>query len=295
MPAIPSRVRLTPEDREALLAYWTFYEPIHAEIGEDVRRALAELPEWRELLRTAQAGDTAEQARRNLALQREALVEGNWLPYLDDLYAQGARYAQAGVTFLAWYDVIALFREAMRRRLSLLARSDLDRATRVGDGMNRLFDIVMGHIGEAYLAAKERIITDQQSTLRKMALPILQIADGLLVAPLVGTITADRARQLIEDVLAAIRDRRADALVLDVTGIPEVDTAVAKHLVQTCAAARLMGATVVISGVAPSIAQALATMGARLRGVEVVGDLQAAIAIVRRAGGPDAAAPVALP
>lgn len=292
---MPSRIRLSPEDREALLEYWRFYEPIHAEVGEDVRRALAELPEWRELMRSAQAGDTIEQARRTIALQQEAIVEGNWLPYLDELYAQGSRYAQAGVTFLAWYDVIALFREGMRRRLTTLAQSDFDRAARVSDGMNRLFDIVMGHLGEAYLAAKEHIITEQQAALRQMALPILQVGEGLLVAPLVGTITGERARQLIEDVLAAIRDRRADAIVIDVTGMPEVDTSMAKHLIQTCTAARLMGASVVISGVAPAIAQALAMMGAPMRGVEVVADLQAAIAAVRSLAPPGTAAPVAVP
>lgn len=285
----PSRIRLSPEDKHALTAYWQFYEPIAAEVGEELRHALAELPEWRELLRNLPQ-DTTEQDRRSLALQREALVEGNWLPYIEDLYAQGAQYANMGVTFLAWYDVIALFRDSIRRRLAALARVDLERAQVVVEGMNRLFDIAMGHLGEAYLAAKERIIREQQVALRRISLPILQVGEGLLVAPLVGTIEDARARQLIEDLLNAIRDRRAHAVVLDVTGVPDVDSGIARNLVQTCAAARLMGARVVISGVSPPIARALALMGARLPGVELVGDLQEAIEAIRSPVAPPPAA-----
>jgi rsbT co-antagonist protein RsbR len=98
----------------------------------------------------------------------------------------------------------------------------------------------------------------------------------------VGVLDAHRARQLIESLLAAIRDRRARGVVIDVTGVPIVDTAVANHLVQACDAARLMGAIIVITGISPEMAQTLVALGARLPEVETHVDLQEGIDQIER-------------
>jgi rsbT co-antagonist protein RsbR len=276
-------MRITAEDKAALVAYWQFFDPIAVEISHELRESLAQLPEWAPILRGINPAQAAQQEREGRERQRLALVEGNWAPYLEDLRTQGVTYANMGVSFIAWYDVIAIYRELIRRRLvKEFAEGNVDRAAIVGDGMNRALDIAMSHLGEAYLAAKEQIIARQQAAIRELSMPILQVRERLLVIPLVGVVDNDRARQLIESLLVAVRDRRAQGVVIDVTGVPHVDTNVASHLVQACDAARLMGTLVVITGISPEMAQTLVGLGARLPAAETLVDLQEGIEFIEK-------------
>jgi rsbT co-antagonist protein RsbR len=270
---IPTRLQLTPEDKVAMAEFWKFYEPIASDVSADLRRSLEGLPEWVPLLRSIPEAQAAEQDRRSQALQREAIVDGNWAPYLEDLRTQGATYARMGVSWLAWYDVIAIYREAIRRRLVAAARPQTREVFSIGEGMTRLLDIAMAHIGEAYLATKEAIIAEQQQAIRELSTPVLQVTGHVLVVPLVGRIDNARARQLTETLLVAIRDRRARGVVLDVTGVPQVDVSVANHLAMTCDAARLMGASIVITGMSSEIARAMVSLGARLPAADTHIDL----------------------
>lgn len=279
---LPTRLRLTAEDKTAIRAFWEFFEPHAREVNNELRASLLALPEWSPILRAVPQAEIDKQNEQSRARQRKAAIDGDWTPYLEDLRQQGLSYAKMGVSFVAWYDVIAIYRELIRRRLFDLVRSDIERANVVSDGMNRMIDIVMSHLGEAYLSAKEQIIAQQQAAIRELSLPILQVRDQLLIIPLVGVIDSDRARQLIESLLSAIRDRRARGVVIDVTGVPLVDTAVAHHLVQACDAAKLMGSAVVITGISPEMAQTLVSLGAKLPAAETLGDLQEGIAFIER-------------
>jgi rsbT co-antagonist protein RsbR len=275
--ALPTRMRLTADDKVALAEYWKFFEPIASSINEELRESLLNIPEWTPIIRAMLPEQARTREVRSRELQRHAFVDGDWAPYLEHLREQGAVYARMGISFIAWYDVIAIYRELIRRRLVEQGQTDVSAATRVGEGMNRAIDIAMSHIGEAYLSAKEQIIAQQQAAIRELSMPVLQVRDHLLVIPLVGMLDTSRARQLIESLLHAIRDRRARAVVIDVTGVPIVDTSVANHLVQAVDAARLMGATVAISGISPEMAQTLVTLGARLPDASTPVDLQEAL------------------
>lgn len=285
MPAIPTRLRLTASDKAAMAVYWEFYEPIADEIDKELRESLLELPEWAPMIKAVPEAQAAAQAREGRERQKKAIVGGDWAPYLEDVRAQGAQYARAGVSFVAWYDIIAIYREAIRRRLARLAELDPARATRVSEGLNRLVDVAMSHLGEAYLDAKEQIILQQQEAIRELSVPVLQVRNHLLILPVVGMIDSTRARQLIENMLAAIRDHRAKGVVIDVTGVPVVDTAVANHLMQASEAARLMGAMVVVTGISAAMAQTLVGLGAALPKATTVVDLQEGLEQVERALG----------
>lgn len=285
MAVIPTRFRLTPDDKASLAEYWRFYEPIALQINEELRDSLLKLPEWSPVIRAMSPQMQKERDARSLELQRLAMGEGNWGPYLEDLREQGITFAKLGVSFIAWYDIIAIYRELIRRRLVALGPAQFEHMVQIGDGLNRMIDIAMAHLGEAYLSAKETIIAKQQAAIRELSLPVLQVREQLLVIPLVGVVDSNRARQLIEGLLAGIRDRRARGVVIDVTGVPVVDTAVANHLVQACDAARLMGANVVITGISPEMAQTLVTLGARLPAVATHVDLQEGIEQIERALG----------
>jgi rsbT co-antagonist protein RsbR len=107
-----------------------------------------------------------------------------------------------------------------------------------------------------------------------LSTPVLPVRERLLVLPIIGVLDAERARQLTEQLLTGIREYRAKVVVMDVTGAPEVDQAVANHLVQTVDASRLMGARVIITGLSPTIAQTLVTIGVDLTKMDTRLDLQ---------------------
>ena len=106
--------------------------------------------------------------------------------------------------------------------------------------------------------------------------------ERLLILPIIGVLDGQRARQLTEQLLRAIRSNRAKVVVIDITGVPEIDTAVANHLVQTIEASGLMGARVIITGLSSENALALVTIGLDLSKVNAVGDLQGGLEAAER-------------
>jgi rsbT co-antagonist protein RsbR len=106
---------------------------------------------------------------------------------------------------------------------------------------------------------------------------VLQVRERLLILPIIGVIDAQRARQLTEQLLRGIRTNRAKVVVIDITGVAAMDATVANHLVQTVEASRLLGATVIVTGLSPEIAQTIVTIGVDLGKMNTVGDLQGGI------------------
>ncbi len=127
---------------------------------------------------------------------------------------------------------------------------------------------------DAYVFEHNRTIRSQQRALEELSTPVLQLRQGLLILPIVGMLDSRRAQQLTEQLLLAIRTRRGRVVVLDVTGVAEVDSRVANHLIQTVDAARLMGATAIITGMSPEVAQTLVGLGIDLATVTTLAELQ---------------------
>ena len=124
---------------------------------------------------------------------------------------------------------------------------------------------------------RERVIRQQQEAIRELSTPVLQVRERLLILPIIGVIDPQRARQLTEQLLRGIRTNRAKVVVIDITGVAAMDVTVANHLVQTVEASRLLGATVIVTGLSPEIAQTLVTIGVELGKMNTVGDLQGGI------------------
>ena len=132
-------------------------------------------------------------------------------------------------------------------------------------------------VGVNFVQERERVIRQQQEAIRELSTPVLQVRERLLILPIIGVLDGQRARQLTEQLLRGIRANRAKVVVIDITGVPTIDSTVANHLVQTVDASRLMGASVIITGLSPEIAQTLVTLGVDLSKVNAVGDLQGGI------------------
>ncbi len=116
-----------------------------------------------------------------------------------------------------------------------------------------------------------------EKAILELSTPVLQLREGLLILPIIGILDSMRARQLTEQLLHSIRDNRAKVAVVDITGVPAVDSKVANHLLQTAEAARLMGAKVILTGLSPEVAQSLVSIGVDLGRLITVGDLQGGI------------------
>src|SRR5258708_33012205 len=129
------------------------------------------------------------------------------------------------------------------------------------DALMKLTFLDMGLAIDTYIDSRERTIRVQQEAIQELPTPVLPFRAGLLIVPIIGLIDSQRARQLTEQLLGSIRTNRAKVVVIDITGVQSVDSKVANHMVQTVEAARLMGARVIIAGVAPEIAQTMVTLG----------------------------------
>ena len=132
-------------------------------------------------------------------------------------------------------------------------------------------------VAVGFVQERERIIRQQQEAIRELSTPVLQVRERLLILPIIGVLDSQRARQLTEQLLRGIRANRAKVVVIDITGVPTIDSTVANHLVQTVEASRLMGASVIVTGLSSEIAQTLVTIGVDLRKINAVGDLQGGI------------------
>ncbi|WP_437322654.1 PAS domain-containing protein [Sorangium sp. So ce381] len=131
-------------------------------------------------------------------------------------------------------------------------------------------------------ALQEQIIAAQQEALRELSTPLIPLADGVLVMPLVGTVDSARAGQIMETLLTGISSQRAHTAILDITGVRAVDTLVADALTRTARAAQMLGARVVLTGIRPEVARALIELGADLTGIVTMGTLQSGIAYALR-------------
>src|SRR5579859_2314745 len=161
-----------PQDElEAMREYWRFYEPRAREISLELRKSAEHMPDFAPLIRSMKPEQMDEQDKRGQALQKAAIFDGAWQAYLADLRAQGMTYAQMGLAFPAWFDVLSAFRLAVRHRINAELENGAKwaRLSPAVDGMNRLLDIAMGEIGQAYLDEKQRLIQRQQEAIRELS------------------------------------------------------------------------------------------------------------------------------
>jgi len=173
--------------------------------------------------------------------------------------------------------IVLLLRDVLARSLFKKYQSDFGLLNRVLDAYEPAANRIANTVAVSFVQERERIIRQQQEAIRELSTPVLQVRERLLILPIIGVIDPQRARQVTEQLLRGIRANRAKVVVIDITGVPSVDSTVANHLVQTVDASRLMGATVIVTGLSSEIAQTLVTIGVDLSKMKTVGDLQGGI------------------
>jgi rsbT co-antagonist protein RsbR len=173
--------------------------------------------------------------------------------------------------------IVLLLRDVLARSLFEKYQNDFNLLNRVLDAYEPAANRIANTVGVSFVQERERVIRQQQEAIRELSTPVLQVRERLVILPIIGALDSQRANQLTEQLLRAIRTNRAKVVVIDITGVPEVDSTVANHLVQTVDASRLMGASVIITGLSAEIALTLVTIGVDLSKVNAVGDLQGGI------------------
>jgi rsbT co-antagonist protein RsbR len=173
--------------------------------------------------------------------------------------------------------IVLLLRDVLARSLFEKYQSNFDLLNRVLDAYEPAANRIANTVGVSFVQERERIIRQQQEAIRELSTPVLQVREQLLILPIIGVLDDQRARQLTEQLLLAIRANRAKVVVIDFTGVPTIDSTVANHLVQTVDASGLMGASVIITGLSSEIALTLVTIGLELSKMNAVGDLQGGI------------------
>ena len=133
--------------------------------------------------------------------------------------------------------------------------------------MSALLDRLGLQATEAFQKGREAIISRQQQELLELSSPVVSLWDGVVALPVIGTLDSARTQVVMENLLQKIVDVEASIAIIDITGVPTVDTLVAQHLLKTVAAARLMGAECIISGIRPQIAQTIVHLGVDLQDV----------------------------
>ena len=190
--------------------------------------------------------------------------------------------------------IVLLLRDVLARALFGKYLEDADLLNQILDAYEPAANRIAVTVGVSFVQERERVIREQQEAIRELSTPVLQVRDRLLILPIIGGLDTARARQLTEQLLGAIQSNRARVVVIDITGVAAIDLNVANHLVQTVEAARLMGASAIITGLSSKIAQTLVDLGVDLSMMNTVGDLQGGLEeadrmIGYRAGDPRAA------
>jgi rsbT co-antagonist protein RsbR len=250
------------------------------------------LTNWLDLLakssgRSVDRAEVEQHARafiRQLVDALEADASGRidgsaWAKMRDMLGNLSASRVRQGSTPSETATFVFSFKEPLFARLHQEYRSD-------GEGLARELwtaTLLLDQLGlfttEVFQKSREQVIARQQREVLELSTPVVSLWEGILAVPLIGTLDSERTQVVMESLLQRIVDTGASIAIIDITGVPTVDTLVAQHLLRTVGAARLMGAECIISGIRPQIAQTIVHLGVDLAGVATKATLADALVL----------------
>jgi len=214
------------------------------------------------------------------------------LGYVEDRLRVGAAHERIGLS-PKWY--LGAYRRYMHVMLEHLS-AELGDPREVHAALQSVQKIVyfdMSLAIDTYIAAKEDTVRRHQAAIRELSTPVIRVHDGILLLPLVGAIDSLRAQQIMESVLVRVIDDQAKCIIIDIAGVPVVDTKVADNLVKTTAAVRLLGAQTILTGISAQVARTIVQLGVDISTMHTLtrlGDgIELALALVGKCIAPKAA------
>ena len=258
------------------------------------------LQSWLEMQRASGAfniaqldeGIVTDQSRRLLAALRESIASGElddirtvaWAPTREVLEQVSSDRAGRGSNPAETASFVFSLKEPLFQALRRDFGRDPERLADETWTASLLLDRLGLYTTEVAQKAREDIIGRQREELLELSTPVVQLWEGILALPLIGTLDSARTQIVMENLLQRIVDLGADIAIIDITGVPTVDTLVAQHLLKTISAARLMGADCIISGIRPQIAQTIVHLGVELDVVSKATMADAFALALRRVG-----------
>lgn len=238
-------------------------------------------------------GELRQQCQEFMRLLRNATrssdgagLEGQGWEPLKELLASVSRSRGAqGFTPTETATFVFSFKRPLFSRLRRELEGNADALADVMWRATELLDGLGLYTTEAYQKAREDVIARQQEEMLELSTPVVKLWDGVLALPMIGTLDSNRTQVVMETLLQSIVDTGSRVAIIDITGVPTVDTLVAQHLLKTVAAAKLMGAECIISGIRPQIAQTIVHLGIDLGDVTTRATLaDALVEALRRLG-----------
>jgi rsbT co-antagonist protein RsbR len=237
---------------------------------------------------------TREEALPLLAALQKGLAAGHaddhlggeaWAPLREELAALSrSRAAQGAAVDETSRFVLSLKRPLFARvqaRLQGEPQALVAAVWRISSLIDRAAELTVG----LYQQTREDIISRQQQELLELSTPVVKLWDGVLSVPMIGTLDSSRTQLVMETLLQRIVETSAEIAIIDITGVPTVDTLVAQHLLKTVTAIRLMGADCIISGIRPQIAQTIVHLGIDLQGITTKATLADALELALQRSG----------
>jgi len=237
--------------------------------------------------------------------EQDIQVREFWRLFLDALSPSDV----SSVTRTEWQDIRRFLEELSRERVlkgfnssetasfifslkrplfELIQQGYADDPARLGDqlwAISELIDQLGLYTVSVFQKTREDVIQRQQEEMLELSTPVVKLWEGVLALPMIGTLDSQRTQVVMESLLQRIVDTGSEIAIIDITGVPTVDTLVAQHLLKTVTAIRLMGADAIISGVRPQIAQTIVHLGLDLQGIVTKANLADALALALKRTG----------
>jgi rsbT co-antagonist protein RsbR len=264
-------------------------------LPETLKKHEAEIvSDWvkEQLSTTARRGDLLsdselrEHAHRFLRLLRDACAKGDldiraaaWADVRDLLADVSRSRAKLGYTPSETAAFVFSLKQPLFTRLRHDVGGDAETFAEEVWRATLVLDRLGLYTTEVYQKGREEVIVSQQQEMLELSTPVVRLWDSVLALPLIGTLDSARTQVVMESLLERIVETGASIAIIDITGVPTVDTLVAQHLLKTVAAARLMGADCIISGIRPQIAQTIVHLGVELSSVMTKATLADAFAV----------------
>jgi rsbT co-antagonist protein RsbR len=276
--------------------------PVDSRIAELIQKHEGEiLQDWVQAQMTAatarpdlmQKAELEDQSREMLQALRHALASGDgsdiksssWQGLRDILASISQSRARQGFSYAETATFVFSIKEPIFARLQRDLAKDPAALAAETWLINVLIDKLALHTIEVFQKGREDVIARQQRTMLELSTPVVELWEGILALPLIGTLDSERTQLVMESLLTRIVETGAAIAIIDITGVPTVDTLVAQHLLKTVAAARLMGADCLISGIRPQIAQTIVHLGVELGDVTSKATLAGAFAVALKRTG----------
>jgi rsbT co-antagonist protein RsbR len=264
--------QILASQREAVLQEWL------TEVGEGATMQRGASADAREMLDALHAGFDAGGDPSRVEDQQWAALRSILGGISKSRAAQGATAGETSRFVLS-------LKKPLFSRLQSRRAVDSARVIKEVWDASTFVDALAAFTATAYQRSREDIITRQQQELLELSTPVVKLWEGVLAVPMIGTLDSSRTQLVMETLLQRIVETGSAVAIIDITGVPTVDTLVAQHLLKTVAAIRLMGADCIISGIRPQIAQTIVHLGIDLEGVTTKASLADALAVALKRSG----------